>query len=96
MTHRIVATAPTSYQSRSLSHFNLNTKKNGNGSITGIMDFYSEEDAKDFLVNRAELYYENEEQLNEALDDIERCGILSLDTVTARIIELDQAEEEKW
>lgn len=61
MTHRIVATAPTVYQSRSLSHFNLNTKKNGNGSFTGTMDFYSEEDAKDFLVNRAELYYDDNE-----------------------------------
>lgn len=92
-THKIVATAPTVYQSRSLSHFNLNTKKNMSGSITGTMDFYSEDDAKDYLEERARMYYDdNEEKLNEALEDV-KLGYLTLDAVTAKVIEIENDEE---
>ena len=91
MTHRITAIAPTSYQKRSLSFFNLNEKKNGNGSFTGTMDFYSEQDAKEYLITRAEMYYDDYEgQVTEHIEDIERCGILTIDAVTARIVEIEQ------
>ena len=93
-THRIIATAPTVYQSQSLSKFNLNNKKNGNGSITGIMDFYSEQEAKDYLIRRAEMYYDDYEgQIDKHLLDIERYGILTIDAATARIVEIEDEEE---
>jgi hypothetical protein len=92
-THRIVAVAPTTYQSRSLSHFNLNNKKNFGGSITGTMDFIDEEEAKDYLRNRAHIYYdEYEGQVDEHLEAIESIGMLTIDAVTARIIEIDEDE----
>jgi hypothetical protein len=90
MTHRIVATAPTVYQKQSLSKFNLNEKRNMNGSFIGTMDFYSEQDAKDYLINRAEMYYDDYEgQVDEHLDDIERRGSLTIDAVTASIVEIE-------
>ncbi|MFZ1786721.1 MAG: hypothetical protein WAT92_00355 [Saprospiraceae bacterium] len=95
MTHRITATAPTAYQYQSLCKFNLNNNKNGNGSFTGTMDFYSEQDAKDYLINRAEMYYdEYEGQVDEHIEDIEKYGVLTIDAATARIEEIDQDEEE--
>ncbi len=93
-TYRIVATAPTVYQSRSLSYFNLNTKKTFGGSFVGTMDFYSEDDAKDYLISRAEMYFDDSEKgLREALKDIE-VGYLTLDAVTAKIEEIEHDEEE--
>lgn len=91
MTHRITATAPTVYQKRSLSFFNLNEKANGNGSFTGTMDFESEDDAKEYLISRAEMYYdEYEGQVDEHFEDIQRYGSLTIDAVTARIEEIQE------
>lgn len=84
----IKAVAPTAYQSRSLSHFNLNEKKVGNGSIIGIMEFPSEEHAKQYLMTRAEMYFETEQELFAAYGDIEH-GALTLDAVTAYIKEIE-------
>ena len=90
MTYRIVATAPTVYQKQSLSKFNLNEKRNMSGSFTGTLEFYTEEDAKAYLINRAEMYYdEYEGQLDEHISDIERRGSLTIDAVTASIIEIE-------
>lgn len=95
MTHRIVATAPTAYQYQSLSKFNLNNKKNWNGSFTGTMDFYSEEDAKAYLEERAEMYYdEYEGQVDEHLEYIEKYGMLTIDAATAKIVEIEINKEE--
>jgi hypothetical protein len=94
MTHRITATAPTVYQKRSLSFFNLNEKANGNGSFTGTMDFSSEEEAKEYLITRAEMYYnEYEGQVDEHIDDINNYGYLTIDAVTAKIEEIEEVEE---
>lgn len=93
MTHKITATAPTVYQKRSLSFFNLNEKANGNGSFTGTMDFNSEEAAKDYLISRAEMYYdEYEGQVDEHIEDIKKYGVLTIDAVTARIEEIEEEE----
>jgi hypothetical protein len=91
MTYRIVATAPTVYQKRSLSFFNLNEKAIGNGSFVGTMSFNSVQDAKNYLNLRAEMYYdEYEGQVNEYLEDIEKYGVLTIDAVTARIEEVEE------
>ena len=66
----------------------MNIKKNGNGSFTSEQIFDSEEEAKAYLVERAELYYEeSEEQPEEHLEDIEKYGQLTIDAVTAHIEE---------
>lgn len=93
MTHRIVCDIPTVYQHQSLTKFNLNNQKNGNGSYRGSQDFYSYEDAKDYLIDRAEKYFDNDKQLQEALQDIENCGMLTIDAATARIEEIETFEE---
>ena len=93
--HKIVCQVPTSYQYSSLCRMGLNNRKVGNGSHIGEMFFYSEDEAKEHLVNRAENYYDdNEEQLNEALSDIENYGMLHIDAATARVIEIENDEEE--
>ena len=91
--YEVKAIAPTVYQLSSLTAFNLNTKQLGNGSIVGTAMFETEEDAREFLRDRAELYFENAPELHEALSDIE-CGCLTLDAVTAHIekIEIDEDE----
>lgn len=91
---KITATAPTVYQYNSLSHFGMNIKKNGNGSFTSEQVFDSEEEAKAYLVERAERYYDEfEGQVDEHLEDIEKYGQLTIDAVTAHIEEVEQEEE---
>jgi hypothetical protein len=90
MTHRIVAVAPTIYQKSSLSSFNLDERVNGNGSFTGTKDFASEEEAKEYLIKRAEMYYdEYEGQVEGHIEDIQKHGSLTLDAVTAKIVEIE-------
>lgn len=90
-TYKIIATAPTVYQKRSLSHFNLNEKANGNGSFIGTMEFAYEEEAKEYLITRAEMYYdEYEGQVDEHLNDIKEYGVLTIDAVTARIEKIEK------
>lgn len=91
---KITATAPTAYQYNSLSRFGMNIKKRGNGSFTSEQVFDSEEEAKAYLVERAERYYdEYEGQVDEHLEDIEKYGQLTIDAVTAHIEEVEQEEE---
>lgn len=94
MTFQISATAPTAYQLNSLRAFNLDTKQNGNGSISGTLDFESEDEAKKYLKNRAAMYNDGdpegtEEKLATMYDRIEKFGSLTLDAVTAHINEVE-------
>jgi hypothetical protein len=93
MSFQITATAPTTYQISSLSAFNLNNKKNGNGSHTGTLDCETEKEAKEYLKKRADMYNSEdpegtEEKLSEMYNSIDQYGMLTLDAVTARIEEI--------
>jgi len=90
--YKIKAVAPTSYQYNSLVYFGMKIKKVGNGSFVSEQYFDTEEQAKVFLVCRAENYYGDTEQINDALKDIAAAGILEIDTVVARIEEIFQEQ----
>jgi len=85
MNYKITATAPTSYQFNSLLAFGIGYRKNLNGSLTAEQEFETEEEAKEYLKDRADMYFETEYELNEALDQIEKYGCLTIDAVTAEI-----------
>lgn len=86
---KVTAKAPTAYQYNSLSRFGMNVKKHGNGSFTAEQIFKSEEEAKDYLATRAQMYYdEYEGQVDEHLISIEKHGVLEIDAVTAHIEEI--------
>lgn len=88
---KVVATAPTAYQYNSLSRFGMTIKKNGNGSFSSEQTFDSVEEAKAYLVERAEMYYdEYEGQVDEHLGSIEKHGCLEIDAVTAHIEEVPE------
>lgn len=101
MTHfKITAVAPTSYQISSLRLFGLNVKSYPNGSHVGEEIFDTEKEAKDFLKKRAEMYFDgnsdnDEEELADALDRIERHGSVYLDAVCGRIDEVEEEDEEE-
>lgn len=95
---RISATAPTGYQLQSLRHFGMEVNKNGNGSYSAHQDFDTEEEAKQYLKSRAEMYFDgnsdnDEPDLIDALDSIEKHGVLRLDAVTAGIDEIQITED---
>ena len=88
----IIASAPTSYQLQSLRAFGIPYKANGNGSYTATRHFDTENEAKEYLINRAGLYNTedpegSESRLASMLADIDR-GVLTLDAATARIEEI--------
>jgi hypothetical protein len=89
---KITATAPTTYQLQSLRLFGLNVKSYANGSHVGEEVFTTEQEAKDFLIKRAEMYFESENELNEAISDIENYGSLRMDAVCASIEEVEEEE----
>lgn len=84
MKTRITAKAPTSYQYRSLSAFGMPIKELGNGSYIASQDFDTKAEALAYLKKRAEMYFEDQKELKEALRDV-KCGGLTLDAVTAGI-----------
>jgi hypothetical protein len=97
---KISAVAPTVYQSRSLSAFGMGSNKSGNGSFWAEKEFDTEKEAKAFLVTRAERYFDgnsdnDEANLQDALESIEKYGMLRLDAVTASIEEVEVEESEK-
>lgn len=93
---KVSATAPTVYQIQSLRHFGMDVKKHGNGSFSSEQVFDTEEEAKAYLVERAEKYYDEfEGQVDEHLEGIEKYGMLTIDAVTARIDEVENEEEEE-
>jgi hypothetical protein len=81
----ITATAPTIYQLRSLREFGMPVTDQRNGSYSACQEFDSEEDAIEYLTNRAENYFETEEEIEDAIEIIEKYGQLRLDAVTAYI-----------
>lgn len=96
---RITATAPTSYQLQSLRHFGMEIKKHLHGSYFSTQDFDTEKEAKEYLKTRAELYFDgnsdnDEVNLIDELDSIEKHGVLTLDAVTAGMEEVEIEEEE--
>ena len=89
---KISAVAPTVYQSQSLRAFGMKVKKSGNGSFWSEQIFETKEEAKAYLVERAERYFDgnsdnDEDNLVSALEDIKKYGSLRLDAVTASISE---------
>jgi ketol-acid reductoisomerase len=93
---KVTATAPTVYQTSSLRRFGMTVKEIGNGSFHSEQIFESEEEAKAYLVSRAEMYYDEfEGQVDEHLSTIEKNGYLEIDAVTARIEEVENEEEEE-
>ena len=62
-------------------------------SIRNVRYFNTEQEAKDYLTKRAEMYFENENDLQEAINDINLYGSLSMDAVTGGIYEIDEEEE---
>jgi len=81
----INATAPTVYQLNSLSAFGMGNKKNGNGSYSASMEFQTMKEAKEYLVSRANNYFECPKELREAKREIRLYGCLQLDAVQATI-----------
>lgn len=90
MSFKIIATAPTHYQLNSLKQFGLPLDVNGIGRYTCTKLFDTEQEAKDYLIERANLYYdEYEGQVDSHIDNINQYGILEIDAVTAYIHEMD-------
>lgn len=90
----ITATAPTAYQSKSLSAFGMNVKSNVDGSFTSEMEFESEAQAQAFLKLRAHAWYSShdttDDEFTEMLEQIEKHSSLTLDAVTASIDMIDE------
>ena len=85
----IKATAPTVYQLNSLTRFGGNWVKNPNGSYTTVIECIDYESAENYLITRAEMYYdEPTDNLPEIIQDIKKRGSLTIDAVTAYIIDL--------
>jgi len=86
--YTIKVIAPTVYQLRSLRSFNLLVKEVGNGSFVSEMEFDSLEDAEKYLESIAMSYYdEYKGQVDKYLADIKEFGMLTIDGVTAKILE---------
>jgi len=81
----ITATAPTRYQLRSLRAFGMPVTDQRNGSYTSRQEFDSKEEAIEYLTKRAENYFETDEEIEDAVEVIEKYGQLRLDAVTAYI-----------
>ena len=89
-THTIKAIAPTVYQFNALRRFHLaNINKDFSGNYYAWRDFYTLEDAKRHLISIAEDYYEDSLELMEIVNFVHTNGSLTIDGVTANIIELD-------
>ena len=86
---KVIAIAPTSYQLQSLRNFGLEIKHFKNGSHIFEKYFDTEEEAKEYLIERAELYFYDELKLKEAVEEIENYGSVQLDAVKGRIEDVD-------
>jgi len=93
----ITATAPTGYQSKSLSAFGMNIKNHPDGSLTSEMEFEDEKQAKKYLISRAEAWWNShdttDEELTEMFAQIEKYSSLTLDAVTASIDVVDEISD---
>ena len=89
--YKVIATAPTTYQLTSVRQFGSPITSYVDGSHVFSQSFETKGEAKEYLKERAHLYYnDTEEELNEAIDDIEMYGCLSIDAVTASIEEEEE------
>jgi lipase chaperone LimK len=89
---KLSAEAPTTYQLQSVRAFGSPIKSNMNGSHTFEGIFDSEEKAKEYLIKRAEIYYEQngtDEELQEAINDINKYGSVRFDAVSGGIEEIE-------
>ena len=93
MKYQVKATAPTTYQTKSVRNFGSPIKSNMDGSHTFKSEiFETEEEAKQYLIKRAELYFENEDDLQEAIDDIKKYGSVTMDAVSGGVYEVNEEE----
>ena len=91
MKYQVKATAPTTYQLQSVRLFGSPIKSNMDGSHTFTSEIFdTEQEAKDYLINRAEMYFENEDELQEAINDINKYGSLSMDAATGGVYEVEE------
>jgi accessory colonization factor AcfC len=94
---KVTATAPTTYQLNSVRAFGYNIKSLSNGSHIFEQEFQTEQEAKEYLTQRAHIYWENsnasEEELREMLSDVEKYRMLTLDAVTGRVEEIEEAPQ---
>lgn len=96
--YKLITHAPTTYQRQSLHHFGLPTKAYGNGAYYSSKIFDSEEEAKEYLIERAENYYDghvdnNDEKLKEAIERIKEYGSVYLDAGYGKIEEIEVDED---
>lgn len=96
---KLRATAPTNYQYQSLTHFGLPIQ-NYNGSLVAEKLFDTEEEAKQYLIERAEMYYDgnregDEKNLEDAIERINLYGSLRLDAADSIIEEEEEEENEE-
>lgn len=89
---QIRAIAPSSHTYSSLVKFGIPIKSYLNGLHVAKMEFDTIEDAEQYLINRAEMYYESEDELLNAIDDVLQYHQLTIDGAVAHII--DEYEEE--
>lgn len=88
---KLIATADTAYQLQSLRNFGMEVKSHLDGSYSAEKEFETEQKAKEFLIERAEIYFDmEEEKLIDAIDTINRFGSIRLDASTGRIVELEE------
>ena len=87
--YKIKAVTSTVYQLSSLRLFGMPVKSYPTGQHVAEMYFDTEEEAKGYLSNRAILYFDNEHDITKAITDIKTHGCLSLDAVTAEILEVE-------
>lgn len=91
MKYQVKATAPTAYQLQSVRLFGSPIKSNMDGSHTFKSEIFdTEQEAKDYLIKRAEMYFENEDELQEAINDINKYGSLSMDAATGGVYEIEE------
>jgi hypothetical protein len=83
--YKVIATAPTVYQSDSVRQFGSPILLCGDGRQIFSRAFDTQEQAKEYLKERALMYYDTDEEVADAMDDIEKYCCLTIDAVTASI-----------
>ena len=86
--YKVIAEAPTVYQLNSVSQFG-SPIVHYNGTHLFTRSFVSMEQAKEYLKERALLYFDEENELDRAFSDIQDNGVLRIDAVQARIERVD-------
>ena len=86
----IEAIAPTINQLGSLNNFGIPNRQVGNGCYIALKETDSVADAEKYLIKRAIMYNEedpegSDEKLLSMISDIQKHGLLRLDSVTAHI-----------